>query len=83
MNNEAMEKLLAPPPPPTAQEVIQRMQNSRDRGLGVFFNDCPFDEGCMYEMIVHLYICMKKNRCYWKHLTYTRAASALFYIVHN
>jgi len=49
MNNEAMEKLLAPPPPPTAQEVIQRMQNSRDRGLGVFFNDCPFDEG--YEML--------------------------------
>ena len=29
----------------TAQEVIQRMQNSRDRGLGVWFNDVPFDEG--------------------------------------
>jgi hypothetical protein len=29
----------------TAQEVIQRMQSARDRGLGVWFNDVPFDEG--------------------------------------
>lgn len=32
-----------------AQEVIHRMQSSRDRGLGVFYNDCPFDES--YEML--------------------------------
>ena len=48
----------------TAQEVIQRMQSARERGLGVWFNDCPFDEAL--EM---LYAFMQANE-FFNHYTH-------------
>ncbi len=45
MSDLSAAALLAAPKPLDAAEVLQRMQSAREQGLGVWFNDVPFDEG--------------------------------------